>query len=118
MEFQVSLLLKFILTYVTCTLNLQILCTELLGKKEKSPFERMTNRNTAGYHNENCVEIAAYLLNSGVSINNGLAAILLLEACHYGNLNAVKLVVENRQLNMNGEFYTCLILLIANFYCV
>ena len=108
MEIQVSLLLNF---DATCTLICTIFCTELLGEEEESPFGRMMNPDTAGYDHESCVEIAAYLLNSGLPINNGQAASLLLEACHYGNLNAIKLVVKNRQINMNGEFYTYLIYL-------
>ena len=75
----------------------------------------MINPDTAQYHSENCVEITAYLLKSGVSLYAGEVTTLLLEACHYGNLNAVKLVVENHQIDVNGEFYTYLIVLIVNF---
>ena len=66
----------------------------------------MTNPDLAQYHSESCVEIAAYLLKSGALINDEELKTLLLQACRYGNLNAVRLVVENHQIDVNGEFYT------------
>ena len=71
--------------------------------EEESPFERMTNPDTGQYHSENCVEIAAYLVKAGASISDEEVTTLLLEACRYGKLNAIKLVVENHQIDVNGE---------------
>ena len=69
-------------------------------------MKRMTNPNPAQYRSESCVEIAAYLLKSGALVNDEELKTLLLQACRYGNLNAVRLVVENHQIDVNGEFYT------------
>ena len=66
----------------------------------------MTNPDPVQYHSESCVEIAAYLLKSGALVNDEELKTLLLQACRYGNLTAVRLVVENHQIDVNGEFYT------------
>ena len=62
------------------------------------------------------LDIALYLINHGVDDEQDKAR-LLCEACYLGNLDIVKELVEQHNVDPNGEYYDCVhlhtILLIA-----
>ena len=59
------------------------------------------------YEDTDCgLNIAFYLINHGVDDEQDKAR-LLCEACKWGNLDVVKELVEQHNVDPNGEYYYC-----------
>ncbi len=53
---------------------------------------------------DGCVDVALYLVSRGCACGDEDKANLLCEACHHGNLSAVKELVELHKVDPKSEF--------------
>ena len=57
------------------------------------------------FKDNDCIDIALYLMNRGCTCSDEDKAKLLCEACSWGKLDVVKELVEQHKVDPNGECY-------------